>query len=399
MPTRSFRHARPNRTTASTPTPEARFSGRVLKARKGLDDVQERALRLVLPVGAAAPYVEVSPPLDLQGVSVDIGRVQLFTNTTKMRCASFSLPAGPPKIGGTCPAAAKGARGDAHFVCFGCYATAGNYLLPSVQASQRVRLAWVRRALDEGIFAEEMAAALGVFLARPRRASMLGPRGVPPVFLNGRYFRIHDSGDFSWYPRMAYADAWASIARRFPAVRFWAPTRDWVFRGASSALAGRPENFVVRPSALRVGDPSPAMPGLDAGSTVDPRALPAAGVHDCPAYRSAGHSCESAGCRACWDHPAVAVNYAPHGAITAASLVPLRTNPARRTSLGALFEDFSSTRANAPAGELGFGAYLAERGVDTARFSEEDWRRFLAERGVDDPDEQAAVLESLAEWS
>lgn len=397
MPLRSFRHARPNR-TLQTISPEARFSGRVLKSRKGLDGVMDRSLRLVIPAGAAEPYVEVLPPLQLAGTTSDIGRARLFTSTTKMRCASFSLPAGPPKIGGTCPAAAKGKPGDAGFVCFGCYATAGNYLLPSVQASQRVRLAWVRRALDEGAFVDEMVAALAVLLSRPRRASMLAPPGTPPAFLNLRYFRIHDSGDFSWYPRMAYAEAWAAIARRFPAVQFWAPTRDWVFAGTVKALAGRPANLVVRPSALRVNDPPPVVPGLDAGTTVDPRAFTAAKVHDCPAYRSAEHSCESAQCRVCWDHPDVPVNYAPHGAISASDLVTLRTNPARRASLGAMFADFSSTRANAPAGELGFGAYLAERGIDTSRFTEEDWRGFLDARGIHDPEEQSAMLESLAEW-
>jgi Gene product 88 len=109
------------------------------------------------------------------------GRVSMLTETAKMGCFSWNLPAGPPKLGGTCPSAAlgflfsgaddaqrqggdvletgsagKGAyRLDAKeapirygkFICNGCYALKGNYLTPNLAMMMVVRLALVRTLL------------------------------------------------------------------------------------------------------------------------------------------------------------------------------------------------------------------------------------------------------------
>jgi hypothetical protein len=89
----------------------------------------------------------------------------LFSATSKMSSPSFSLPAGPPREGGTCAAAAPGAsklvrpgrgtspggsRQDAKgnaFVCDACYATAGNYFYPNVGTAQAARLVWCMRMI------------------------------------------------------------------------------------------------------------------------------------------------------------------------------------------------------------------------------------------------------------
>lgn len=92
-------------------------------------------------------------------------RVSIFSATSKMSAPSFSLPAGPPREGGTCIAAGKGAsslvrpgrgsspggaRRDAQgkpFICDLCYSTAGNYFYPNVGTAQATRLVWCQRLL------------------------------------------------------------------------------------------------------------------------------------------------------------------------------------------------------------------------------------------------------------
>lgn len=91
----------------------------------------------------------------------------LFSSTSKMSSPSFSLPAGPPREGGTCAAAERGAkklvrpaRGDApgarrrdaqgrSFICDLCYSTAGNYYYPNVSTAQAARMIWCERMLQD----------------------------------------------------------------------------------------------------------------------------------------------------------------------------------------------------------------------------------------------------------
>ena len=110
-----------------------------------------------------------------------LSRVSMLTETSKMGCFSWNLPAGPPKLGGTCPSASLGFMystaedaqrqgGDvletgkatkaayrldasvspidyASFICNGCYALKGNYKYPSNLTGMLVRLALVRTLL------------------------------------------------------------------------------------------------------------------------------------------------------------------------------------------------------------------------------------------------------------
>jgi len=103
---------------------------------------------------------------NLQGKSIKgMNQVALFSSTSKMSSPSFSLPAGPPREGGTCIAAGKNAsrlvrpargtqpggsrrddKGNA-FICDACYSTAGNYFYPNVAIGQAARLIWCNRLL------------------------------------------------------------------------------------------------------------------------------------------------------------------------------------------------------------------------------------------------------------
>lgn len=388
------------------------FLGRLHRARHESEgELSGQRVELVLPRAASQqPHLRLTPGVQPSTKSQRLVRVSIFTNTTKMRAGSFSLPAGPPKVGGTCPAAAARPKEipESQWICHGCYATTGNYQLPSVQAAQLVRRAWVRGALSAGTFVDQLVAAMRVFLAHPRRAVVLGPDGKSHhVELNPDYFRIHDSGDFSW-AGPEYARAWFEVCRAFPAVRFWAPTRDWLFPAMREVFREHPENLTLRPSALTVGSAVPRSPGMDAGTSVifhggELRAHDCAvgskasadELWDCPAYRCEGHSCESASCRVCWIRGDVSVNYAPHGAITR-----VKANP--HLSLDQMFNRYQRTKSNdgQPHDESGriFEAFLADQGRTPASFDEKSWRALLAREGMTDYDAQTAYLEAAAEW-
>jgi hypothetical protein len=395
------------------PSPSATFRDRLaVRQSPDIERATDRSVTLELrPMRGgrvSAPVLVLDPPLVVSGK--EIGKIKLFTATTKMRCPSFSLPAGPPREGGTCPAAstAPGAGLASSFVCYGCYATTGNYVLPSVQAIQRVRAAWVVSMLRARTLAEALSWAFYQYRLNPRALSAIAPgesraRSVP---LDHGYFRIHDSGDF-W--REDYLHEWSEVAARFPDVRFWGPTRQWVFP-KWRAIYARPRagNLVLRPSALHLDDPAPRVPGLASGSSVGPSVD---GAWDCPAYRHDEHTCASAGCRVCWERPDVPVNYKPHGGFTAEKLHQLRRNAGDRPSLESLFQSFvgnsvrrnhpqasgPATLSSAPSAPL-FESYLARRGLAPSSFGVREWFRLLDQHGITEPDEQIEYLEATAEW-
>jgi len=204
--------------------------------------------------------------------------VSLLTETSKMPCKSWSLPAKD-----ACPYAVYGPG----TICGSCYAAKGMYVWACVQQAQQTRFAWVRESLKttEGrdAFVSHMVAAI-----RAERKP---------------YFRIHDSGDFF---NRAYVECWQRIARALPEVKFWAPTRAWQtrnpWRDALVDLAALP-NVTVRPSALFFDAPPPRIDGFAAGTTAT------TGGFSCPASLQGG---ECRDCRVCWDEPDREVSYHKH---------------------------------------------------------------------------------------
>lgn len=234
-----------------------------------------------------------------------------FTQTSKMSCFSWSIPAGPTKLRGTCPASVAGdlPRTDANaavakalgkptgargFICGECYAGKNRYLYGSIQKAQAVRLAWAKRALADGAFVAEMYRALAMTFNAPAGAFAM-------VEIDPAFFRIHDSGDFF---DLDYYAAWAEVCAMASAIRFWAPTRMWVFpawRDHMTRVIGIPRNLALRPSALWFDAPTPRIAGFAAGSGAgaDVKAW------SCPAFGSG--SCGTAEgptgtvpCRTCW---------------------------------------------------------------------------------------------------
>jgi len=161
---------------------------------------------------------------------------------------------------------------------------------------------------------------------RPRDTSA-GP--YLPERHPGRYFRIHDSGDF-FAP--GYVWMWKEIANRFPDILFWAPSRYWATgKGAKQVneINANPGNLVIKPSAYHINEPPPQNlgPGWAAGSTAHAREEKDAGYArgefdwDCQAYavEEESHSCRHAvapdgqrGCRACWRFSDATICYTLH---------------------------------------------------------------------------------------
>lgn len=298
--------------------------------------------------------------------SLGKGGFKVLAWTSKMDAPSFSLPAGAQETGGACPGAVAGQTtsvNNASFeaqakivqlrtkyevspksptwfadsVCAGCYANVNNYAYGSKQLASLLLLAWVKQALTNARPRAYDGAPSNEFIelmveAIDRAAYVSDRLGREH---NVRFFRIHDSGDF-FHP--SYLRAWKEIANRFlknnpegrKPVIFWAPTRMWAVPGWDRIIAqvNTPaHNLVIRPSAYHINTPAlPSGGGYAAGSAVTAKGhiaqAQAAGAFEwnCPAYDGAkDHSCTAAkapggkpGCRACWVHPDMTINYKLH---------------------------------------------------------------------------------------
>jgi hypothetical protein len=371
---------------------------------------------------SSTPFVEFRPFVQFGNMPKPISIIQLFTLTSKMRCPSFSLPAGPTAIGGTCKAAGKLGlvEDDDLYICHGCYATTGNYGYNSTQLTQAIRRVVVEKLMRLGEFVNAISDAIVAFQSKERYAT-IKEKVDGKMKVTGRYpidsdfIRLHDSGDVLWLN--GYLRAWINIAQRNPQAMFWMPDRDWALglgavRKIARELERAPGNFVLRPSTLHVGDPAPVIEGLDAGTSVAFPPLDGIADFNCPAYdQKKEKTCQTAPaphfsefqehCRVCWTDPEVTVNYEPHGArmkmdkLKSATLrrAALRQNPP--VSLDLAYREYLRAPKRNPGVEEGFEAWLARRGL--GGFAEEEWWELLEKLGLD-AEETAAYLEATAEW-
>lgn len=334
---------------------QAMFNGGALRVRR-------EGSRLVLDGKVLLAFEQQQDAL----VSPFGSQPSLFTQTTKMSCPSFSLPAGPFEIGGTCALATHAPNGpgaEELRICSNCYALKGNYIQVEVMIGQLFRLAWVRQLLDADpsgdAFAQQMTAAMTVLANQGPTDSSLRERSgleygvvrsgkltygegrfarvLPPhLLLSGAssqqgldalpdgtiagYFRGHDSGDFTVLTgqrSVGYIRGWQQVVQAFPHVHFWFPTRLWkissgAVRNALDNLATEP-NLALRPSALYVNDQPPVQNGWAAGTTANtPNAEVPDGVWRCPVQDEGKSSCASTRCRTCWLRKTVSVTYGKH---------------------------------------------------------------------------------------
>jgi len=208
----------------------------------------------------------------------------LLTFTQAMQCYSWSLPAGKE---GSCPMYVD----ESNSICRSCYAMINRYAIDLILSCQWVRLAWTQRMLSTREGYGDWVNIMRMCIGR---------------YCDGGYFRVHDSGDF-YNP--SYIIAWHAVVHSLPNVKFWFPTRAWVFPKwlvLLHSLASEP-NATVRPSALYFDEVAPCIYGLDVGSTVVERphgvtkSFRIRGLPHAMCPKSVNHSsCEAEQCRACW---------------------------------------------------------------------------------------------------
>lgn len=303
----------------------------------------------------------------------DLGRASLFSTNSKMRCPTFDLPSGVGSLGGSCPgaywsqtvvspktlAALKNQKEWAEknvlhrtidpntAVCQNCYASGGSYGYTSTQFREVLMLGFVRSSLVKepdatGVSPRERLTRLFVYAIT--KTLKWSPQD-PSLRVDGRRIkpiRVHSSGDFF---STAYIDFWMEVARRVqaidPDIIFWAPTRTHVLKEFADhwQSISIPSNFVIRASGYHLGDPAPERvnPSNAKGTSVlvkdevKERLKPTKGYanrldgvkadHQCGVYAlgKGDKTCSlamgpnnSKGCRACWTHPQLRVNYAAH---------------------------------------------------------------------------------------
>lgn len=201
-----------------------------------------------------------------------------LTYTTKMPCASYSLPTL------ACHTGFRMAK-IAGSICSTCYADKGNYhkYQNNILPSQMARL----ESISDPLWVDAMVTSIGA----------------------DKYFRWHDSGDIQ---DIDHLEKIAEVCKRTPNCKHWLPTRESGIVNAFIAQYDIPENLVIRVSAMFVDKPVkiPAsmhgVPGI-AASNVHHKA-PVNG-QACIAPTQNG---ECRDCRACWDRSVPAISYHQH---------------------------------------------------------------------------------------
>jgi hypothetical protein len=194
-----------------------------------------------------------------------------LSQTTKMPCESYNLPASACKVG------SKLAQIEGT-VCHGCYARKGNYNWDNVQKALHRRL----DSLDCPQWVEAM-----VFLI-----------GAAP------HFRWHDSGDLQGIEHLKKI---IEVCEQTPGTQHWLPTLESeVLTAFINSGRKLPANLTVRYSTPNI-DSVPST-RLFARSMVYSGDVPA-GVRACPATLDR-NSCDT--CRDCWDRSIAIIGYKKH---------------------------------------------------------------------------------------
>ena len=193
-----------------------------------------------------------------------------LTETSKMPCPSYSLPAQACKTGSIL-VSIKGS------VCYGCYALKGFYRFKQGKTAREIRLA--------SIYKPEWVEAM-ITLLESRK--------------DKDFFRWHDSGDLNSVIHLSNIMA---VAIRTPNTKHWLPTREYkmVKDYVENGLV-IPDNMYVRISTYMVD----GIPPLKFARKLNayPNVMGFIGVssvskikHDCPAYEQGGRCGD---CRKCW---------------------------------------------------------------------------------------------------
>jgi len=190
-----------------------------------------------------------------------------LTHTTKMPCASYSLPTLACKTGFEL-AKIPGT------ICNDCYANKGNYKMyqNNIEPAQIARLF----SIDAPEWIQAMIDSIG----------------------NDQYFRWHDSGDLQG---LSHLQKIITVCNGTPITKHWLPTREYSTVAAYVKAGGIiPDNLIIRLSAMYPDRPVKAPVSLQgikgiALSNVHSKAAPIGKA--CKAPEQNG---ECRDCRECW---------------------------------------------------------------------------------------------------
>lgn len=191
-----------------------------------------------------------------------------LSQTSKMPCPSYSIPADRCKTGGKL-------RRVNNSTCSDCYACKGFYNFPNVHERLEARY----HSINNPQWVEAM-----VTLITPHE-----------------YFRWHDSGDLQ---SLQHFKRIVQICRRTPGTTHWLPTREpQIVKQYRKQGGTLPNNLIVRISAPMIdSDHYTHVPGCY-GSGVYTQG------YTCPAPHQ-GNQCQD--CRICWDQSVDFVTYKKH---------------------------------------------------------------------------------------
>ena len=194
-----------------------------------------------------------------------------LTHTSKMPCASYSLPTE------ACQTGFKMAQIEGS-VCNKCYANNGFYKMyqNTIKPAQFARL----DSINDPHWVDGMVTLVG----------------------NAKYFRWHDSGDLQGVDHLVKI---AQIAVLLPECLFWLPTREYsIIKQYIARFGALPENLIVRLSAMYPDKPVVIPKSLQGFSNIT-----ASNVHTTKpigkpcAAPDQGGACVD--CRACWSNAVI----------------------------------------------------------------------------------------------
>jgi hypothetical protein len=193
-----------------------------------------------------------------------------LSEPSKMPCYGLSLPANNCKVG-------QKMRDVKGSVCSICYALKGRYVFGVVKGAleRRQQKLWHPRWVDAMVFLTK----------------------------GHKYFRWHDSGDIQ---SVSHLKRIAKVAENTPECKHWLPTREYWIVKEFLKKNKKPDNLIIRLSAMMVDGPAPE-------SMAKKLNVQVSGVSkdsfSCPAPKQ-DHKCLD--CRACWDSKIFNVTYNKH---------------------------------------------------------------------------------------
>ncbi len=195
-----------------------------------------------------------------------------LSNTSKMPCKSYSIPAQMCHMGSKL----VNVKGS---VCHGCYALKGMYSFKNVKNALNRRA----MALDNPKWVEAMTLLLSK---------------MP-------FFRWHDSGDLQSVKHLGMI---VSVCFATPKCKHWLPTREYGFVKEYLSKYRFPPNLCVRLSGLMIDGKAPyafaESLGVQVSEVADSKL-----VATCPAPKT-DNKCKD--CRMCWNKSVFNVRYNYH---------------------------------------------------------------------------------------